>query len=124
MSIGWIWGVTAVVGGFISLFGAVIVHLRAYDLQKRVENLEDRQQSIRSRVYSELSKGRDEVLHEVESYLQEREGRETTGGTDIGQAILMHMLSGGMNGPQQPEPADNIDAIDQMLIGSGGDGDN
>lgn len=114
----WIWGIVAVISAIISVFGAVLVHLRAYDLQKRVENLEDRQQSIRSRVYAELGKSRDEVLQEVESYLQRREETSSGSESDIGKALLMSML-GGMQGQMlQPEPT-REQAIDGLL-GNGG----
>lgn len=93
-----------------------------YDVRFRLDSAERSIQGLWKRVGNEMSKTRDEVLQEVESYLAQRDDAGSSGGADIGQALLMQMLSGGMAGQQQQEePADRMDAIDHMLIGSGGD---
>lgn len=99
------------------------MHLRAYDLQKRVENLEDRQQSIRARVYAELQKSRDQIVQEVESYLDTRREESDSGNGDIGQALLMQMMGMGMMGQEQPTREEQREQdIHDILIGSGGNG--
>lgn len=120
----WIWAVISVICALLTLFGAVIVHLRTYDWEQRLEKVENRTLSNRTKLYNELGKTRDEVLHEVQAFLHERDENSSSANSDIGQAILMQMLAGGLGmGPaaQPDEEGDRFDAIDNILLGHGGD---
>lgn len=122
----WIYTLISLISAILTIFGAIIVHLRAYDWEKRLEKVENRTLSNRTKLYNELGKTRDEVLQEVQSFLhmQQEAGHSSSG--DIGNAILMQMLTqGGMQAQTtQAQQDDNFDAIHEILLGNGGDTSN
>lgn len=111
-----------VCSAIICAYGAVWVYFTAYDIRFRLDSAERSIQALHSKVGKELNKAHEEVAQQVESYLHDREQTSSSGSTDIGEAILMQMLAGSMQQPTQPdETGDNLDAIHDLMLGSGGD---